>query len=203
MQINKNMTNFLYNKLDQLSAIYQGFNEKSLPFKTDQACNKGCAFCCSKAGSIDITTLEAWWIKKRIETFSKARLKTVNRMIRQDIQKKEKKKINPCPFLMKNNACMIYTVRPFSCRRIYSTHECNKDHPPRVNRQVMVMANNTLKELQALDDTGYSGHISFVLHMINTPAFLKTYVNGDYNPKEIMVFGKTHGIIINQMMISE
>jgi Fe-S-cluster containining protein len=196
------MSDFLNAKLETLSALYRDFKEQAAPFKTEQACAKGCAFCCAKAGSIDMTTLEAWQIKKQLETFSKSRLKTVNRAIRTNIQKREEKKINPCPFLMKNNACMIYKVRPFSCRRIYSLHVCDKENPPKVSRQAMALANTFLKDLQTLDDTGYSGHISFVLQMVNTPAFMDTYGTGGYNPKEIMVFGKSHGIIINKMVLS-
>ncbi len=196
------MSNFLDDKSSRLTTIYDNFKETAAPYKTKQACLKGCAYCCSKAGSIDITTLEAWQIKKQIQTFSKSRLKTLNRAIRKDIQKRENKKLNACPFLMKNKACMIYKVRPFSCRRIYSMHVCDKANPPEVNRQVMAAANATLKDLQTLDDTGYSGHISFVLQMVNTPAFLNTYANGNFNPKEIMVFGKSHNIIINKMMLS-
>jgi len=37
--------------------------------------------------------------------------------------------------------------------------------------------------------------------MLNSPGFLKTYQSGEYNPQEIMKFGKSHGIIINKMMI--
>ena len=197
------MSDYLNAKLAKLSVLYQDFKEQTAPFKTEQACAKGCAYCCTKAGSIDITTLEAWQIKSRIEGFSRSRLKTINRAIRQDIQKREKKRINPCPFLMKNRACMIYNVRPFSCRRIYSLHVCDKDNPPKLNRRAMVLANQALKDLQALDDTGYSGHISFVLHMVNTSKFMDTYGTGRHNPKEIMAFGKSHGIIINKMVLSD
>ncbi len=195
------MTVFLDNKLNALDTIYVAFAQNTKEYKKLQACQKGCAFCCSKVGCIDITTLEGWRIKKQIERFSKDRLKSLSKTIKQDIQKREKKKLNACPFLMKNNVCMIYNVRPFSCRRIYSTHICKKENPPQVNRQVMVIANQTLKDLQSLDDTGYSGHISYVLHMMNTPAFFNTYANQKFNPHEIMVFGKSHNIIINKMML--
>jgi len=141
------MQAFLDNKLSALDTIYADFAEKTKEYKTLQACQKGCAFCCAEAGSIDITTLEGWNIKRLIEKFPKTRLKTLTKTINQDIRKREKKKLNPCPFLMKNNACMIYEVRPFSCRRIYSAHVCKKTHPPHVNRKAMVIANDTIKEL--------------------------------------------------------
>ncbi len=195
------MTVFLDNKLAALDSIYTAFALNTEEYKKLQACRKGCSFCCSKAGCIDITTLEGWQIKKQIETFSKDRQKRLSKTIKQDIQKREKKTLNACPFLMKNNACLIYNVRPFSCRRIYSTHICEKGNPPQINRQVMAIANQTLNDLQRLDDTGYSGHMSYVLLMLNTPAFLNTYANQKFNPHEIMVFGKSHNIIINKMML--
>ncbi len=102
----------------------------------------------------------------------------------------------------KNNACMIYEVRPFSCRRIYSTHVCSRENPPRVNRQVMEAAGQSIKELQQLDITGYSGHLSFILYMLSTPAFLDTYMEGKFKPEEIMEFGKTHNIAINKTILT-
>ena len=192
---------FLDSKLDRLAEIYDDFEAKASPLKAGQACEKGCAFCCESAGSIDITTLEGWQIQKQLDRLKKNRLTALTKQIRQDIRKRERKKPNPCPFLNKNKTCLIYDVRPFSCRRIYSVHVCDKTHAPRLNRQLMAMANTTLKTLQSLDDTGYSGHISFVLHMIQTRAFMQTYAAGNFYPAEIMAFGKSHGIIINKMMI--
>ena len=69
-----------------------------------------------------------------------------------------------------------------------------------VNRQVMEAAGQSITELQQLDITGYSGHLSYILYMLSTPAFLKTYEKGEFKPEEIMEFGKTHNIAINKMM---
>jgi hypothetical protein len=102
---------------------------------------------------------------------------------------------------MKNNACMIYENRPFSCRRIYSAHVCSQDAPPAVSRQVMERADQTIAALQTLDDTGYSGHLSYILYMLSVPAFLNTYTAGEFKPEEIMEFGKAHRIAINRMMV--
>lgn len=101
---------------------------------------------------------------------------------------------------MKNNACMIYEVRPFSCRRIYSIHVCTQENPPTVNRQVMEAADQSIKELQQLDNTGYSGHLSYILYMLSIPAFMDVYKTGGFKPEEIMAFGKSHKIVINNMM---
>jgi len=150
--------------------------------------------------SIDITTLEGLAIRKVMQGFGRSRQKTLTRLFQQEIKKRENKIIVPCPFLMKNNACMIYEVRPFSCRRIYSTHVCAKGNPPVVNRNVMDKADQSISELQKIDGTGYSGHLSYILYMLSVPAFLAIYEKGEFKPEEIMDFGKTHRIVINKMM---
>jgi Fe-S-cluster containining protein len=187
-------------KLPALKKIYDNFEEKAREYKKESACQKGCGFCCKEAGSIDITTLEGLAIRKAMKGFSRSRQKTLTRLFQQEIKKRENKVMAPCPFLMKNNACMIYEVRPFSCRRIYSTHVCTRENPPVVNRKIMESADQSIKELQQLDINGYSGHLSFIIYMLSNPVFLNTYKNGDFKPEEIMEFGKAHKIIINKMM---
>lgn len=189
-------------KIPILNDIYSRFETKTLAYKTDAACEKGCGYCCKEAGRIDITTLEGLVIRKAMEGFEKVPAKKSDQTISAGDQKKGKKAVAACPFLMKNNACMIYEVRPFSCRRIYSTHVCSRENPPRVNRQVMEAAGQSIKELQQLDITGYSGHLSFILYMLSTPAFLDTYMEGKFKPEEIMEFGKTHNIAINKMIFT-
>ncbi len=188
-------------KIQQLRDIYKRFEAKSSAYKKEAACKKGCGFCCKEAGSIDITTLEGLAIRKAMKGFSRSRQKSLTKRFQQEIKKREKKIIAPCPFLMKNNACMIYEIRPFSCQRIYSMHVCTRENPPVVSRQVMDAAGQSIRELQQLDINGYSGHMSFILYMLSTPAFLDTYKSGAFKPEEIMEFGKSHKISINKMML--
>jgi len=96
---------------------------------------------------------------------------------------------------------MIYPVRPFACRRVYSLHVCTKEKPPQLHRQVMERAAETVKALQRLDLNGYSGHLSYILHMLEAPRFMQTYLAGESKPEEIMAFGKSHGIVINKMVV--
>ena len=67
-----------------------------------------------------------------------------------------------------------------------------------LSRQVMAIADHTIRKLQALDDTGYSGHLSYILYMLDQPKFRDTYLAGDFKPEEISVFGKRYGILINR-----
>jgi len=188
-------------KIPALKDIYEAFAQKANESKRNQACEKGCGFCCKEAGSIDITTLEGLAIRNAMKALPRSRQKTLTKLFQQEIKKREKGVVTPCPFLMKNSACMIYEDRPFSCRRIYSTHVCTRENPPMVSRQVMEDATDTIKSLQELDITGYSGHMSYILYMLSTPPFLDTYLKGAFKPEEIMVFGKSHKIVINKMVV--
>ena len=71
-----------------------------------------------------------------------------------------------------------------------------------MNRYVMEAADQSIKELQQLDNTGYSGHLSYILYMLSVPAFMDLYKTGEFKPEEIMAFGKTHKIAINKMMVN-
>jgi Fe-S-cluster containining protein len=188
-------------KILELANIYSAFAQGANGYTCQGACQKGCGFCCTDAGSIDMTTLEGVQIQRAIKLLPRSRQISLAKALAKNLRKREKQETHPCPFLLKNRGCMIYQVRPFACRRIYSNHVCTRENPPQVNRHVMEMAASSIRELQQLDNTGYSGHISFVLHMLDTPAFLETYLAGEFKPEAIMRFGKSHGIVINKMMI--
>jgi len=184
---------------DTLLSIYNDFEERVAAYKTDAACKKGCAYCCTDAGSIDITTMEGLIIRDTVARMPRPRRKALNKSLAKDMKKRESGQPSSCPFLMKNMACMIYAIRPFICRRVYSTRICSQEMPPMLNRKVMDIADRTIKELQDLDRTGYSGHLSYILYMLDQPKFLNTYLAGDIKPEEIVEFGKRHGILINRM----
>ena len=188
-------------KIPGLDKIYIAFAEIIQEFKKEAACDKGCGFCCTDAGSIDITTLEGMVIRQAMQAFSRSRQMSLTKIFQQEIKKREQKGVPPCPFLMKNNACMIYEVRPFSCRRIYSIHVCTSKNPPMVNRQVMEAADQSIRALQQLDNTGYSGHLSYILYMLSIPAFMDVYQTGAFKPEAVMEFGKSHKIVINNHMM--
>jgi hypothetical protein len=187
-------------KKKRLRTIYEDFERAAAPYKTEAACGKGCAFCCTDAGSIHITTLEGLVIRERIDRMPRSRKVAVHKKLAGDMKLREQKKPSACPFLMKNRACMIYDVRPFACRRIYSLKVCSRDQRPVLSRRVMSKGDEAIRAMQQLDDSGYSGHLSFILYMLDIPAFLNTYVAGDYNPEAVMAFGKSHGIIINRIV---
>lgn len=187
-------------KFNKIAEIYARFEADTAAYRSKAACAMGCAFCCSDAGAIDITTLEGLAIREQIGRMPRARQASIKKALARDMKKRRAGNISPCPFLLKTKACMIYAARPFACRRIYSLHVCSKEKPALIHRQVMDLAKQSISALQRLDENGYSGHISYILHMLESPKFLNTYLSGDFKPEEIMVFGKHHGIIINKMV---
>ena len=190
----------MYSKIAQLRTIYATFETQAAAFKVNAACRKGCAFCCTDAGGIHITTLEGLAIGEAIGRLARPQQMTVGKSMAKDRQRREKGLSSPCPFLMKNKACMIYAGRPLACRRIYSVQTCSPTQPPTLSRRVMALGDHAINCLQQLDPAGYSGHMTFILHMLEAPRFRATYLAGDFKPEEIMDFGKSHQIIINRMV---
>ncbi|MFZ5572306.1 MAG: YkgJ family cysteine cluster protein [Thermodesulfobacteriota bacterium] len=188
------------NKHQQLQKLYADFEQAAAEGKAGAACNKGCAFCCTDAGVIDITTMEGLVILDRMTALPKPRAGLITKALQQDMKKREQGRASACPFLMKNKACLIYDVRPFACRRMYSLRTCSKETPPVVSRRVMDLAGQTIAALQRLDDNGYSGHISYILCMLQAPRFAAVYCAGGFKPEEIAVFGKTHRIAFNRQV---
>jgi Fe-S-cluster containining protein len=183
----------------QLARIYARFETDTQSFTTAAACSRGCAYCCKAAGSIDATTQEGLVIKDYLRQLSKPQRKQVEKALLKEIRQREQGRVVACPFLQRNDACIIYAVRPFSCRRIYSLHVCTPEAPPQVHRQVMAKAAAVIATLRRNDPNGYSGHLSFILHMLAQERFLSTYLAGHFEPETIMAFGQTHRISINRM----
>ena len=190
-------------KRKQLQPIYDDFEAEAAPYKAEAVCTKGCAFCCTDAGSIHITTLEGLVIRDCIAGLPRARQVSVNKALTADRKRRERGQPSACPLLMKSRACMIYLDRPFACRRIYSLKTCSSSQHPVLAKQVMISGDRTIRALQQLDINGYSGHLSYILHMLETPAFTDIYLSGDFRPEEIMQFGKSHGILINRMALKK
>ena len=186
-------------KLEKLKEIYDDFEIKARPFKAGAVCEVGCAFCCIHFGNVDAITLEGLIIHEWIETLDKQDQIKIRKKIAKNMKKREKGSITRCPFLKKDNTCLIYTIRPFSCRQLYSLRKCTNSGPM-VHRQAVELAKKTVKKLQQLDATGYSGHISYILHLIAKPDFKELYKAGGFDPINIMPFGKKYGIVINRMV---
>ncbi len=186
-------------KLSRLQDIYRQFAKASAEFRQAAVCKPGCAYCCMEMGTVDITTLEGLQIRERLGKLKRPVIAKVTKQLNRDIRKRERSEKNRCPFLQKNDRCQIYDVRPFSCRQLYSLKKCGEQGPT-VHRRAVELARTAVARIQAVDDTGYSGHLSYILHMLGSEKFLRVYQSGAYKPEEIMAFGKSHKIVINRVV---
>ena len=183
-------------KIASLKALYHDYDEQTRHYKKDAVCRPGGSFCCTGMGNIDITTLEGVVISDRIAALGSPLAQEFKDKITANIRAKERGARPACPFLSNEGTCRLYDVRPFSCRQLYSMRECSKGGPL-VHRQAMAIAGETVRKIQALDSTGYSGHLSFILHLLGQDLFRKLYLAGGFDPAGIRDFGKSHGIMIN------
>jgi Fe-S-cluster containining protein len=188
----------LKDKKEALKRIYERFEQEASEYKKDAICKIGCTFCCTDVGNVDATTLEGVIIRERVRKFPERLKRAVTKKVTQNRLEKQNKKIVPCPFLKEDDTCLIYDIRPFSCRQLYSVRKC-EGQGPTVHRQARELAKQAVRKMQQLDDAGYSGHLSFILHLLESPGFLKLYLSGGFDPGKIATFGKAHGLIINRL----
>ena len=181
----------------ELHAIYNGFEKEVCEYRRDAVCGLGCSFCCTFMGNVDITTLEGWIIREHIQIMPGSAQSDLVRRITGNKQEKEKGGKPGCPFQDDTGACLIYEFRPFSCRQLYSLRKCDQGGPL-IHRAAVSAARKTVRLIQTLDHTGYSGHISYILFLLDNRNFRKVYLSGGFKPGTISKFGKAHGIIINR-----
>jgi len=191
------MKNSFEEKKEKLYITYDRFERENMSYRQQAFCKPGCSFCCTFMGNIDIVTLEGLIILEHIRSQSEELRSVLIKNISENMTAKEKGLKPPCPFLKENSTCHIYAIRPFSCRQLYSIQKCG-DSGPVAHRQAVESARSTVRELQQLDDTGYSGHISYILQLLEDAGFRKLYLSGGFAPERIVKFGKTHGLVINR-----
>jgi Fe-S-cluster containining protein len=187
-------------KREKLKELYSQYEKDVAEFKKSAACVKGCADCCIDVGNIDITTLEGIIIHDRVNTFEKSLKSEIKTGLAKNKMEREKGRLSRCAFLKADNTCMIYNIRPFSCRRLYSVKKCDGASPT-IHRQALNLAGQTVKKIQRLDSSGYSGHISYILFLLDGEEFRKLYLYGKFKPQKIADFGRSHGILINRSVL--
>ena len=186
-------------KTKKLQSIYEQFEKEAHEFKKQAICKIGCTYCCTDAGNVDINTLEGLVIQAQVSALPETLKHVIKDRLNENRKKKKKRLICPCPFLQEDKTCLIYSVRPFSCRQLYSVREC-RGRGPTVHRQAVALARKAVRDIQQLDDTGYSGHLSFILYLFDKPGFMESYLSGSFDPRKIMKFGKSHGLVINRFV---
>ena len=187
----------------RLDGVYRRFEAAAAPFMAGAVCRIGCAACCIDVGRVDATTMEAVVIHRHLRTLPRARRKEVEKALGRD---RRRRRPGPafarCPFLQKNDTCMIYALRPFACRQLYSLRPC-AGQGPTVHRRTVDLARAAVAELQRLDANGYSGHLSFVLELLDDDAFRRFYLAGGCDPGRLMAFARPRGLVINRMVAGD
>lgn len=189
----------LRDKIRKLNEHYAEYEQSVREHLIAAACRAGCADCCTNVGSVDATTLEGWVILNHLKTLPPALQKEFAKKLKNNRRDKSTSKYARCAFLLKNQTCGIYSVRPFSCRRLYSLTECGENGPT-VQRGVWQIAQQTSAAIQALDDTGYAGHISYILSLLKDSKFRNVYLDGGFDPGAIQVYAREHSISINRFL---
>jgi Fe-S-cluster containining protein len=189
----------LKTKKKQLLGLYADFATRAADHQVAAVCTRGCADCCTSVGNVDATTLEAYFILEHLKTFSPSKRQGIKLKVKQNKLAKESFTLVRCGFLLENDTCAIYPVRPFSCRRLYSVTRC-AEQGPTVHRQVWMLAREIEAAIQELDHTGYSGHLSYLLHLLQQPEFRKLYLNGGFAPEAIREYAVSHELLINRFV---
>jgi hypothetical protein len=164
-------------KKKQVFDLYEQYERLVEPFKEQAVCEKGCASCCIDVGNVGATTLEGLIILEYMQGWDHQVIEEINRSLRKNRSEKLNSVLVRCPFLDGEASCRIYAVRPFSCRRLYSVKKCDGQGAV-VHRQALVLGQKAEKELQELDPEGCSGHLSFILHLLENEEFRRDYVQG-------------------------
>jgi hypothetical protein len=188
----------LTHKQRRLTEIYAAYEAAAQGFKQGAVCRTGCAFCCTHYGPLDILTLEGWVIRTWLAARPRSQRVALSVKIAANRRLKENGQAARCPFLDGRDSCRIYPLRPFSCRQLYSLRPCGASGPT-VHRAAVALAQAIVRQLQGLDETGYSGHLTFILALLDQPDFRRTYCAGGFDPGQIAAFAKSHRIVINRL----
>jgi Fe-S-cluster containining protein len=186
-------------KKKQLFSLYNEFEQAAAIYKQDAVCSSGCAYCCTHFGTLDITTLEGFFIWQWVQNVNFPVRSKLKDKIQHNRHEKENNRPCVCPFLKEDKTCMIYALRPFSCRQLYSLKKCG-EHGPLVHPQAVHLARQTIAKLQRLDKNGYSGHLTYILALFDMDHFRRLYLAGGCDPGKIYEYGKSHQLQINHTL---
>jgi len=173
----------LKEKKTKVYELYENYERLVQPYKSQAVCEKGCASCCIDVGSVGATTLEGLIILEYIQGWDRQALKEINRNLGENRNDKLSQVFSRCAFLDQEQSCRIYAVRPFSCRRLYSVRQCDGQGAV-VHRQAVMLGQKIEKELQELDPDGCSGHLSFILHLLEKHGSRQGYLREDWSTKK-------------------
>jgi hypothetical protein len=186
----------LKEKKIKVCELYEQYERLVQPYKSQAVCEKGCASCCIDVGSVGTTTLEGLIILEYIQGWDRQTLKEINRDLGENRNDKLNQVFTRCAFLDQEQSCRIYAVRPFSCRRLYSVRKCDGQGAV-VHRQAVVLGQKIEKELQKLDADGCSGHLSFILRLLDREPFRRGYLKGSWTVEDFRDIIERYELVVH------
>ena len=186
----------LKEKKTRVYELYDKYERLVQPYKSQAVCEKGCASCCIDVGSVGATTLEGLIILEYIQGWDRQALKEINRNLGENRNDKLSQAFSRCAFLDQEQSCLIYAVRPFSCRRLYSVRQCDGQGAV-VHRQAVMLGQKIEKELQELDPDGCSGHLSVILHLLEREPFRRGYLKGSWKVEDFRDIIESYELVVH------
>ncbi|UCG14088.1 MAG: YkgJ family cysteine cluster protein [Deltaproteobacteria bacterium] len=187
----------LREKKKRVGELYERYELLAKPYTSQAVCSKGCASCCIDVGSVGATTLEGLIILEYLQGWDPRAKQKMNLSLQQNRNEKLNSALARCAFLDQEQRCLIYPVRPFSCRRLYSVRRCDGQGPV-IHRRALQIGKQMEQALQKLDPEGCSGHLSFVLDLMGNKEFLQAYLRGDWNSEEFREIIQPYGLVVHK-----
>ena len=187
----------LIEKKKLVFALYEKFERLAEPFKEQAVCEKGCASCCTDVGNVGAKTLEGLIILEYLQEWDNQAIEDINRRVEEKRSEKLKSVLVRCPFLDEEASCRIYAVRPFSCRRLYSVKKCHGQGAV-VHKEAFLLGQRMEKELQNLDPGGCSGHLSFILHLLENETFRRDYGERRWRLEDFRTIIERYNLVVHR-----
>lgn len=187
----------LKEKKTKVNELYDKYERLVKPYKSQAVCEKGCASCCIDVGSVGATTMEGLIILEHLQGWNGQAVEEINRSLKANRSEKLNRALVRCPFLDEEQGCRIYAVRPFSCRRLYSVRKCDGQGAV-VHRQAVVVGQKIEKELQGLDAEGCSGHLSYILHLLEKNGLHEDYLRENWSTEEFKDLIERYELVVHK-----
>lgn len=186
------------NVLNQINKIYDDFIRSY-----DLACGRLCAHCCTR--NVTLTTLEGYKIVNYIESSNKKILLekikidsekfrytptiTTNHLAQmgyegKDIPDEDTGAVGECCPILQNDECPIYDVRPFGCRCLVSTRNCEENGYAQIDPFVVTVNNIFYQFIEHIDENGYFGNFTDVLLFLESKSTLSDHATDVINHPE-------------------
>lgn len=181
-----------FNRLQVLKAIYTIYDEVVADW--DPACRAACSICCT--ADVTATTIEAYlileetadrreeWFRRIAMMDAEGRFRpafTINHLAELCRRNQELPPETPpsgtsrCPFLDETQQCLIYVVRPFGCRSMFSRRDCRHQGHADMDERWMAVNELFMQYIEHIDVHGGTGNLLDVLMFFSDPARQQAY----------------------------